>query len=291
MSERYAVSTTADPLETLELRDEGARAVARVAPARGGMLTRFEVGGEPVLFLDEATFRDASKNVRGGVPLLFPIGGPLPEDRYRAGDASYSMKQHGFARGRAFTVLDASASDAGARVLLELTPDEASRAQYPFAWRLRAEYTLREGVLEVALEVRNEGASPLPVQPGTHPYFYLPEASKAGASVALTGTRAWDNVRRVEQPLALPVSLTVPELDLHILDGTATETTLQRPGLRPVHLAWSANQRHLVLWTLAGRDFLCIEPWSARGGALSRGDAPVVAPGAAERWSFTMRLA
>jgi galactose mutarotase-like enzyme len=34
-----------------------------------------------------------------------------------------------------------------------------------------------------------------------------------------------------------------------------------------------------VVWTLKGRDFVCVEPWSAPANALNDGGAIIVPPG------------
>jgi len=46
----------------------------------------------------------------------------------------------------------------------------------------------------------------------------------------------------------------------------------------------------LVVWTLPGRDFVCVEPWTAPGGALATGLALPLAPGAVERLAVVMGL-
>jgi hypothetical protein len=51
-----------------------------------------------VLFMDDETLRDPTKNVRGGVPVLFPTPGKLVDDKWSYAGHSGSMKQHGFAR-------------------------------------------------------------------------------------------------------------------------------------------------------------------------------------------------
>src|SRR5690349_18135687 len=91
-------------LETITLEDHVAQARVVIAPTRGGMVTRFEVAGRPVLFLDESTLVDETKNVRGGNPVLFPSPGPLAGDRFTREGKPGSMKQHGFARQRAWSV-------------------------------------------------------------------------------------------------------------------------------------------------------------------------------------------
>ena len=48
-----------------------------------------------------------------------------------------------------------------------------------------------------------------------------------------------------------------------------------------VALRGSAEFTHWVVWTVAGKDFVCLEPWTCPGNALNTGDRlTVLAPGA-----------
>src|SRR5436190_20354035 len=123
-------------LETVELRSGDARAL--LAPARGGMVTRFDVGARRILYLDEATLVDTTKNVRGGNPVLFPSPGPLANERFTWGERSGSMKQHGFARNRPWTVTEETART----LTLELRSDEVTRAQFPWDFVVRQRHVL-----------------------------------------------------------------------------------------------------------------------------------------------------
>ncbi len=278
-----------DALEALRLEDEGAGAVVVVAPARGGMVTRFSVRGVPVLFLDESTLRDPSKSVRGGVPVCFPIAGKLPEGRYSVGGKSYALKQHGFARDLPWTVIGESIHD-GASVTLGLTASDATRAVYPFEFALRFTYRLRGAVLSIEQVFENRGRSPMPMHPGLHPYFYVPDAAKAGARIATDATHGYDNRTGREVTVPKPLDLAGHEVDMFLLDHTPRETVLTRPALPGVRLAFGSDQQVLVVWTLPGRDFVCVEPWRARAGALADGTAPEVAPGASHSTTLTLSL-
>jgi galactose mutarotase-like enzyme len=263
-------------LETVTLRAGAAE--AWLAPGRGGLCTRLALDGEPVLFLDEATLADPAKNVRGGVPVLFPIAGKLAPDRLPG--ASAPLAQHGFARNLPWTVL---AADPDRAVLgLEATP--ATRAAYPHDFALRYTYALEGGALTLTQRFENRGAAAMPIQPGLHPYFAV--ADKAGARVASGATVAWDNVAGARVAFAADaLRLDAGEVDLHLLDHDTAGTRLTRPGARDVVLAWSGDQRVLVVWTLPGRPFVCVEPWSAPANALQAGGATLVPPGGAhESW-------
>jgi galactose mutarotase-like enzyme len=277
-------------LETLKLEDEATGASVSIAPARGGMVTRMSVGAVPVLFLDESTLADTAKSVRGGIPILFPIAGKLPGDRYEVGGRAFTMKQHGFARNLPWTVVDESTRD-GASVTLGLEASDATRAQYPFEFALRFTYRLRGGTLSVEQRFENRGREPMPIQPGLHPYFFLPDAAKASARVDSDATRGFDNVTSRDVAVTQPIALAGREVDLHLFDHGPRETTLHRPGLPAVHIAFGEDQEALVVWTLPGRDFVCIEPWRMKFGALADGTAPRVEPGGAASTTMTVALA
>ncbi|HEY8537391.1 MAG TPA: hypothetical protein VIL28_00910 [Steroidobacteraceae bacterium] len=58
-----------------------------IAPHRGAIVTSLRIDGRELLYFDEATFNDPAKNVRGGIPLLFPTPGKLENDRWSYGVA------------------------------------------------------------------------------------------------------------------------------------------------------------------------------------------------------------
>jgi galactose mutarotase-like enzyme len=276
--QRFQVEHTKDALESIVLHDHEAKARVVLAPTRGGMVTRFAIAGEPVLFLDETTLRDPTKNVRGGIPVLFPIAGKLAGDTLTLPDQrTFAMKQHGFARNMPWKVAEESAAEA-ASVTLVLSDDEKTRAQYPFSFRVAFSYRLREGVLRIEQRFENTGEEPMPIQPGVHPYFELPDGRKREARMFTDATRAWDNKAGKAITIRGGIDLVGEEIDLHLLDHRPREARLQRPGMRNVTLRFGDDQKLLVVWTLGGRDFVCVEPWSRAANALNEGTGIVVAP-------------
>jgi galactose mutarotase-like enzyme len=272
-------------LETYALVDGEAR--VEVIPSRGALVTRMSVGGDELLYLDESTVVDPSKNVRGGIPVLFPTAGKLPGDTYPVGRQAYSMPQHGFARRLPWTVRQAEKD----LLVVGLTSSEETLRSFPWRFDAQLTFSLDGPQLTLDFDVENQDTRPLPVHLGFHPYFLVPQISKAAASVATDATRAWDN--RQGQGKVVPftgLDLTAPEVDLHLLDHSEASTTLHRGlGLRPVKLSWSIEFQRLVIWTLQGRDFVCVEPWTASAGALATGEGLIaVAPG--ERFSLIFEI-
>lgn len=278
------------PLETVVLEDASTRARVAIAPARGGMVTRFDVDGVPVLYLDASTLVDETKNVRGGNPVLFPSPGPLAGDHFTRDGKSGSMKQHGFARSRAWTVVDTKGAG---EATLELRSDEVTRAVYPWDFVARLRYALAATTLTIETTVLNTSAVSMPFALGFHPYFQVPDAEKARARIPTGATGAFDNVTKktIDLPATFAVDLTATEVDLHLVDHGANSATLHRAG-DAIVVSASADFGRWVIWTLAGKDFVCLEPWTAATDALNTGDHLLtLAPGESKVLTVTITLA
>ncbi len=111
--------------------------------------------------------------------MLFPIVGRLPNDELRHRDKTYRMTQHGFARDSRFAWAERGES----RCTLVLEDSAATRALYPFAFRLSAAYAIDESGLDLTLTIANTGEETLPASIGGHPAFnwpLQPERAKRG---------------------------------------------------------------------------------------------------------------
>lgn len=251
-------------------------AVAEVAPGRGGLVTRFAVGGDEVLFLDEGTFADPAKNVRGGVPVLFPFAGKPP--------TGSALPQHGFARRLAWTQTNATADAAGARVECVLRDGDETRAAWPHPFTLTEVVRLADQRLTMEWHVHNRGDAPMPLHFGLHPYFRV--GDKAAVRVDGASGPAFDNVAGKDTAIDR-IDFSRGEVDLHFSPFRAGGTTLHRGDGSRLRLTWSEAFDTLVLWTLPGQPFVCVEPWTARG---QRPAARSVAPGTTERLVVELTL-
>jgi len=229
-----------------------------LAPARGGIATRFYVGERPIFYLDEETLLDPKKNVRGGNPVLFPSPGKLEGDRWKHG----AMGQHGFARNLAWSVTDQTEDAAS----LVATSNERTMAVYPFPFELRFLYELKETTLRVTQKIACDG----PYGVGFHPYFFVPQAEKGRARIPTPATRGWDNVKKEEIALRGEIDLALKEVDLHLIDHGSASAALKLHDGR-VDVRGSAEYTRWVIWTVEGKDYVCLEPWTAAGNALNTG--------------------
>ena len=256
------------------LETDQARAVVRAD--RGGMVTAWQVAGREVLYLDADTLADRTKNVRGGIPVLFPSPGKLAGDAWSYRGASGALKQHGFARDLPWRVVAT-----GPAVILELTSTSETRARFPWEFRYVLTYTLRERALRIDQQVENRSSTTMPFGLGFHPYFRVAQADKAAARVETPATRAFDNVTKQTIELRAPIDLTRAEVDLHLVDHGSSECRLALPA-GAITIRGSDAYRRWVIWTLAGKDFVCVEPWTCPGNALNTGEGLFeLAPGAA----------
>ena len=247
-----------------------------LVPTRGALVTSYVVDGVPVLFMDEATLLDPSKNVRGGVPLLFPVAGKPP--------AGSPMSQHGFARKLPWEVISAISDDDTARVECQLRSSPETWALWPFAFDARFAVSLFDRRLMLEFSFENRGAEPMPLHFGLHPYFCVGE--KQRVKVHGAHGRALDNTAGVAREVP-SVDFSQGEVDLHFTPFTGGATTLDRGDGRSVELSWTEQFGTLVVWTLPGKPFVCVEPWTDPGMAPARRQ---VAPGATERLAVSVSL-
>jgi galactose mutarotase-like enzyme len=127
----------------------------------------------------------------------------------------------------------------------------------------------------------------MPFGAGFHPYFHVKSSEKPLTRILTKATRAFDNVRKadIELPRSVGedtmarIDLTQKEVDLHLLDHGSEPCTLALPS-GGVIVRGSPEYSHWVVWTLEGKDFVCVEPWTCPGNALNTGDRVLtLAPG------------
>jgi galactose mutarotase-like enzyme len=249
-------------MQLAELTIERSGVSARVAPARGAIVTALRVAGRDVLYMDRDTLLDPAKSVRGGIPLLFPFAGRLDGDRLV--HAGTTMKQHGFGRNRAWDVV-AHGADA---LTLALEDDAATRAVYPHAFRAEQTFRLLPRGLRVELRIENLGTGPLPVAPGWHPYFPCPSAHKP-------------RVQPVEVAGLDPARFTPDaEFDFGVTAPAGGHADFDVPQLGRLRLGYSPELRFLQCWGLPGRDFICLEPFLGPNNTINTPARLEIAPGA-----------
>jgi galactose mutarotase-like enzyme len=217
---------------------------AEVVPERGALVAGLRVGTTDVLYLDRATLDDRAISVRGGIPLLFPFAGKLADDTFTL--TGTKMKQHGFARDRAWTVVEQDA----ASVRMMLCDDAETRAQWPYAFSATHAVMLVPRGIQLELTITASDAA-LPISPGWHPYFTC--TAKADVRGLVEPGRFVDD-REFDFGIVAPI-------DGHSRFGV--------PGLGDLHLDASPELRHLQFWSQPGKPFICVEPFYGPAGTIN----------------------
>lgn len=265
-------------------------AVAEIAPSRGGLVTRFAVDNDEVLYFNPASLVDFGQRVRGGIPVLFPIAGRLTGDRYEAKGRSHPMRQHGLARQAPWSVINVEA----ARLTMEFRSDSVSRASFPFDFSYRLTVDVgRAGYRSLVLEsvIENLGREPMPMHSGLHPYFLVPDRDKGETRIEAEAASVYDNMAGSTGAWAGEADFAAAELDLSLHEISSETTTLHVPGRPPRVLSHTGFYSTLVLWTLSFQDFICVGPWSGPADALNTGVGLItLEPGEVTGGEFTISV-
>lgn len=250
------------------------------SPERGGIITGIELPDahgtlREILYMDQSTFEDRGKNVKGGIPVLFPNAGPIDNPKYPG------MKQHGFAR----TTSDWESGMSENEFWERLNSDWDSMPQYPYRFLLEMRGRIQEtGGVSLEQSVTNqETLLDLPVAMGLHPYFRVPADRKkdmrfefAGGEKIEHGLEEWSN----------DGTISIDNPAVHTPDA---KMRIVVPELGVLNIAASPEYKKVWVWSMKGKDFVCIEPVMRDEGGLVD-DPEMVAPGETLRGQVTFSL-
>lgn len=264
-----AIAVEQQQYKTYVLSDETATTQVSVVPERGGIITSWLFNEQEIFYMDTERFTNPTLSVRGGIPLLFPICGNLVNDTYTINGKTYQLVQHGFTRNLAWTVSEQSHSN-GASLTVNLKSNEETRAVYPFNFELNYIYTLQGSNLEMRYRHTNLSQEPMPFATGIHPYFYAPDKSKLIFNLPSSQfeIKGDDTV----QTFSGKFDFEQEEIDFAFinLSKEPAVVTDQSRNLK-LTISYDNNYSTLVFWTVKGKDFYCLEPWSAPRNSLNTG--------------------
>ena len=240
---------------------------ARLAiAARGAEAVAWSVGDVDLLWPgDPAIWGQVS-------PILYPVVG-WTRDGARVGGQRYPLGLHGFAAAEDFAV--ETATSAFARLIL--VDNARTRALYPFAFALAAEYRLAGAAVEMTLEIANRGDAPAPYACGLHPGFRWPFANGRRDGARVRFEKAEPAVVPALAPggligpgtRAIPLEGDALPLDdalfasdaLCFLDPASRSLRFEQTDGSALAMDFSGFGR-AALWTRPGAPFLCLEAWT-----------------------------
>ncbi|KQW69649.1 D-hexose-6-phosphate mutarotase [Methylibium sp. Root1272] len=190
-------------------------------------------GQSEQLYLSPRAQAGPGKAVRGGIPVIFPQferRGPLP--------------RHGFARDRAWTLVEHGPHRQHAQAVLRLTDTEATRAVWPHAFEAELTVSLSGRTLEMELAVLNTGERTFEFTAALHTYLRCDDVREARVS-GLLGSDFEDSLRGTTHRQEIEPQAIVGEID-RIYWNVASPVVLQAPQQRVVVSAEGFPDR--VLW-------------------------------------------
>lgn len=226
-----------------------------ICPERGGIITSLKIGDRELLYMEEETFLDQQKNVRGGIPVLFPNAGPNDNPEFP------EIKQHGFARTsewKSEKIIENEFSET-------LMSDDISKEIYPYDFKLNMAGKIENnGSFTIVQSITNlEKEKSMPISMGLHPYFRVPNTEKKNIKFDFEGGKTiednadkWMNGKSVS-------------IDNPKLKNPEAKIKVSIPGLGILILDISSEFQKIWIWSLPDKDFVCIEPVMRDSGGFT----------------------
>jgi aldose 1-epimerase len=301
---QYSMRRTPD---LVQLEDAAHRTVVSIAPSAGNLTTEMTVNGH---------------NILGplGIPFLAPWANRLDEQAFYANGKRYALNMdlgnvrgahpiHGFLSGAVWQVVEAQSDEQSAWVTsrLDFLRQPDWMAQFPFAHTIEMTHRLRDGTLEVSVELHNMSVAPMPVAIGFHPYFRLTDAPRDAWTIGLGARTEWmlapdkiptGETRPIERRFPDPRAAPLRDHDLDhvfadlIRDGSGRAAMSVAGTMQRIDVTFGPLYRAAVVYAPNGRDFICFEPMAGITDALNlaqRGlysDLQHIPPGGTWKESF-----
>ena len=233
-------------------------------PSRGGIITKWVVNNQHILYFDQKRFLDKSKSIRGGIPILFPICGNL-ENKSLFGDDFLDLMQHGFARDQEWNY---GFNQSKNTLCFTLSDNEATRKYYPYFFELKIEITFSIETLIFNIEIFNKSNTSMPINFGLHPYFNISDFNNVRfveySKCCLNQKN--NNLGKTENLLRNAFK------GIDLLMYSSGRTSFVDYGFRrKITLTNPFPFDISVIWSDPPRQMLCMEPWTSPRNSLGNG--------------------
>ena len=237
----------------------------KFCPLRGGLITHWVSRGSEIIYFDEIRFKDKSKSIRGGIPILFPVCGSLDLSNSRFGAHYSKLMQHGFARDLQWKY---GLNPTQGSLFFSLKDSETTRRYFPFYFEVRIEVYLKVNCLKFEINIHNNTNREMPINFGLHPYinisdfknldfFDYPINCQDQKTNVLSNTL--NQLKKINNGIDL--LFYTSGKSSFIDNGFKRQITLNHPY--PFNLG--------VIWTDPPRKMLCLEPWTSPRNSLIDG--------------------
>ncbi|SES93060.1 Galactose mutarotase [Oceanobacillus limi] len=263
----YQIETFEEHSFTMyQLSNADSSAWITICPERGGIITSFGVEGKEQLYLNEDTFYDRSKNIRGGMPILFPISGQLKQGKYEWDGKTYQMPNHGLARIHPWEVVNMHHDDDYASITLRFVSSISTKAIYPFDFNVQFTYTIRKNDLLIEQSYLNLSDAAMPISAGLHPYF---KTDNKNIALQTDATKMLDYNDDSLKEFSGEVNMEDRKESVVLVDAEDRKVEMDIGTGQEVEMETGSEYKYTVIWTEKNKEFICVEPWMAMAGAFN----------------------
>lgn len=210
-----------------------------------------------------------------GTSVCFPVLGVLPNNQYHLNGEWFRMDAHGFASDGSDYCTYAKPDS----VIYERLDSPQTREQYPFAFKLRISYHVRENELITEYCVYNPGAVVLPFSIGGHPRLACPIDPNDGTEFedysicfripqqVKSIVKSYGPVKTIEESFSadgkkLVLNDRLFKYGCFCFSPFLSERVLLRSEKSPRAVEMMVPRvTHFQLWKKVGEHFIALEPW------------------------------
>lgn len=249
---------------------------AEILPEKGATVVSLQKNGVEFLYRNDENLASPERP-RCGIPFLFPIFGRLKDGKYLWEGREYAMEIHGFGHTSVWQVTEHREDT----LRLKLEADEQTLQQYPFRFRTELCFRVHEGALTIAQTYENQDATWMPYNYGFHPYFLTEKLENLQVE---TSADTFFDFAVGGKPFGLgSISLTMPdgapETGAAFMDVHGPTVLHNEAEGKKLTMEFDDSFHTHVLWTQAGKTFLCVEPVNGSADSLNNGNYLTLQPG------------
>lgn len=229
----------------------------------GAEMVSIKKSGREMLWCGDASVWE------GHAPVLFPICGGLKDGKFLYNGREYFLEKHGYARHSTFGVEKTADNE----VVFLLKSDEKSKNVYPFDYEFRVSYILDGNRIKVTFSIANTGVGEMYYSVGAHEAYACPggienysiifdEPEELASNLVEDGILSRKTVCIGKNTQKLPLKNEYFKIDALIFCGLKSRRVrLEKNSGETVAEVDFNGADYLLLWTIPGAEYLCIEPW------------------------------
>lgn len=241
---------------------------------KGAEMRQIVVNGENRLWSGDPAFWD------GTAPVMFPVCGGLPDDKFTYKGKEYTLLKHGFAQNSKFEV--EKQSELSATFLLKSNSETLK--MYPWEFEFRIAYTLKGSRIKIDYCIKNLSGETMYASVGAHEAYACPEGiedydiifekKETLNACALDGNLITNGLIPIMKDSdTLPLYYSYFAVDALVFkDIKSRSATLRnRKTGKNTTLCFDGFD-YFLLWTKPNAGYICMEPWAGIPPMLGSGN-------------------